>query len=353
MRYRHHRGGLEESLEMTVEVNSLEEMYAHLNKVWKEWGKFVTEIKFAHVGMDHRTGWDTYYVMQRLWGETDFTVAGMSDGYFNKHKNVRAMKEVIEVKKRDLDIDLSTKIYVTKDYDIFRKKEGNRDIKPPLVNKLYRSIMDLGYLDVSILIVGDHMTMLDGQHRIEALKRIKQDTGATYKVKYMVSRSFDDLQKIIAWQKDRSSWTTMDYAQSYAEMGNPHYKTYLEFRKKYKIKHTIASILLIGTVSGGWNSEHFRQGRFMVDEYSRSEEWALRLQSLSEYYDFSHNRNFVKALIRYWKHPEFSHREFMAKVDKFRNKLYNCVSVPEFSDLIGELYNYHRQKRILFTFFSD
>ena len=154
------------------------------------------------------------------------------------------MKEDVAVKKRGLDIDLSTKIYVTKDYDIFRKKEGNRDIKPALVNKLYRSILDHGYHDVSILIVGDKMTMLDGQHRVEALKRIKQDTGAVYKVRYIVSRDFDDLQKIISWQKDRLSWSTMDYANSFATMGNPHYKTYLEFRKKYKVKHHLNLLML-------------------------------------------------------------------------------------------------------------
>jgi hypothetical protein len=196
--------------------------------------------------------------------------------------------------------------------------------------------------------------MLDGQHRIEALKRIKQDTGVVYKVKYVVSREFDDLSKIISWQKDRSAWTTMDYALSFATMGNPHYQTYLDFRSRYKLKHTVAVLLLEGKiVSGRSYSHNFKLGKLIVDDYSRSEDWALRLQSLSEFYEFSHNRNFVRALIHYWRHPQFSHREFMEKVNKFRKKLYNCVNVKEFSDLIGDLYNYHRQKRIQFVFFNE
>jgi hypothetical protein len=202
---------------------------------------------------------------------------------------------------------------------------------------------------VSILIVGDNMMMLDGQHRIEALKRIAQDTGAVYKIKYIVSRDFDDLAKIISWQKNRASWTTMDYARSFAEMGNQNYQTYLDFREKYKISHTIGVICLAG---GQVNhiAELFKQGDFIVDDYSRSEEWVLRLQSLSEYYDFSHNRTFVRALLHFWKHPQFSHREFMDKVNKFRTLIYNCVSVKEFAELIAELYNYRRQNRIHFIF---
>jgi hypothetical protein len=261
------------------------------------------------------------------------------------------MKDTIEVTKNKLDIDLTTKIYFTKDYDIFRKKEGNRDINTTLVNKLYRSILDHGYYDVSILIVGDNMMMLDGQHRIEALKRIKQDTGAVYKIRYQVSRDFDNLEKIISWQKDRSAWTTMDYANSFAILGNAHYQSYLDFRIKYKLNHTIGALLLAGRSSDGFNrADHFKAGRFEVDDYSRSEDWALRLQSLSEYYAFSHNRSFVRALIHFWKHPEFSHREFMGKVNKFRTLIYNCITVKEFAELIAELYNYRRQNRIHFIF---
>jgi hypothetical protein len=82
MRYRHHRGGLDESLETTVEVNTLEELIAHINKDWEVWGKVVAEIKFDHVGMDERIGWDTYYVLQRFQEEDTWTVAGFSDGKF-------------------------------------------------------------------------------------------------------------------------------------------------------------------------------------------------------------------------------------------------------------------------------
>jgi hypothetical protein len=262
------------------------------------------------------------------------------------------MKEAIEVKRKQLDLD-PIKVYNTKDYDIFRKKEGNRQINLSLVNKLYRSILDNGWYDVSILIVGDNMTLLDGQHRVEALKRIFQDTGVLYRIKYIVNRDFDDLKKIVSWQKDRAAWAIMDFAQSYATMGNEHYKTYIDFRAKYKMSHTGAMLLLLGKgSSGGSMSQRFKSGHFLVDDYSRSEEWALRLQSLVEHYDFAYNRSFIIAMIKMWRHPQFSHIEFMEKVSKFQSLIYSCVNVKQYYELIGELYNYHKQNRIFFDFKS-
>jgi len=65
------------------EVSTIEEIKQHLNVFYNQFGKSVEEIKFKYAGMDSRINWDTYYVLQRLEGETDFTVAGMSDSFFN------------------------------------------------------------------------------------------------------------------------------------------------------------------------------------------------------------------------------------------------------------------------------
>lgn len=80
MKYRDHKGGFAESLETVIEINSFQELLAHLNKFYKPFGKEAEEIKFTHVGKDERIGWDTYYVLLRLMGEENFSVVGMSDG---------------------------------------------------------------------------------------------------------------------------------------------------------------------------------------------------------------------------------------------------------------------------------
>ena len=80
MRYRDHLGSLSESMRTVQEFIKIEEIKDHLNKFYNQFGKSVVEIRFEHIGMDERINWDTYYVLQRLEGSSNFTVAGMSDG---------------------------------------------------------------------------------------------------------------------------------------------------------------------------------------------------------------------------------------------------------------------------------
>lgn len=65
MLFRFHRGGLKESMETVIEVNSMNELIDAIG--------FPHEITFQHIGMDTRVNWDTYYVI------ADDKVIGMSN----------------------------------------------------------------------------------------------------------------------------------------------------------------------------------------------------------------------------------------------------------------------------------
>lgn len=80
MKYRDHKGSLDESLQTVIEVNSINEIKDHLNEFYNPFGLEVEEIKFKYTCMDNRIGWNTWYVLQRFEGEKSFSVAGMSDG---------------------------------------------------------------------------------------------------------------------------------------------------------------------------------------------------------------------------------------------------------------------------------
>lgn len=258
------------------------------------------------------------------------------------------MTETTVIKKK-MDLD-PVKVYNTKDYDIFRKKEGNRIINEKLVKTLMESILENGWYDISIIIVGENMTILDGQHRVEALKRIQADSGIVYRIKYIVSREFDDLKKIISWQADRSGWSTMDYAESFAVLGNAHYVSYLEFRKKYRLTHSVAMILLQNGGRPHEESKLFKAGKFQVTDFSIAEEWALRLKLMSDFYDFVWNRSFASAMSKFWRHPQFSHEDFMMRLNKYRSMIYACLNTEEYIQNIANMYNYRRRNQIIFDF---
>lgn len=63
------------------------------------------------------------------------------------------------------------KVYVTDKYSIFRRLSGNRDVKEARVKKIMRSIEKVGYIPNPI-IVNENMEVVDGQGRLEAVKRL-------------------------------------------------------------------------------------------------------------------------------------------------------------------------------------
>lgn len=74
MKFRQHRGGLKESLETTVEVSTFPEFVEVVHAIWPE----MTGIKLEHIGMDTRTGWNTYNVVIEFQGS--WVIIGQSDG---------------------------------------------------------------------------------------------------------------------------------------------------------------------------------------------------------------------------------------------------------------------------------
>ena len=77
MKFRLHRGGLDESLATTTEVESRDDLIAFLKKDLGLFGIAVSEENFrvAYYGYDERIGWDTYIVTIEGYG-----VAGFTDG---------------------------------------------------------------------------------------------------------------------------------------------------------------------------------------------------------------------------------------------------------------------------------
>ena len=73
--FRFHRGGLDESMETVVEINS----YSHLTElVSSEWDIPISVIYFERYIYDHRINWDTYIVSVFLNG------LKVPIGYFNR-----------------------------------------------------------------------------------------------------------------------------------------------------------------------------------------------------------------------------------------------------------------------------
>lgn len=61
-------------------------------------------------------------------------------------------------------------IYITNDYSIFKKLDGNRSVKPKRIKEINDSVENVGMMNTPIL-VNEKMEIIDGQGRLEVCKK--------------------------------------------------------------------------------------------------------------------------------------------------------------------------------------
>lgn len=125
----------------------------------------------------------------------------------------------------------------TNNYYMFKRLEGNRFVDPKKVNKLKKSIDEVGYISNPI-IVNEKMEVIDGQHRLEALKQLGKP------VEYIVQKNLD-IKEVLFMNINQEKWTMLDYIKSYAELGNESYQRLLDLIELYPLYNlnTIGSAL--------------------------------------------------------------------------------------------------------------
>ena len=116
-------------------------------------------------------------------------------------------------------------VYETKNYDMFNKLLGNRDVTEKRIQKIINSIIAVGYVLSPICINMKH-EIVDGQGRLEALKRLDMP------IHYVIDPNAG-LEQCIKMNISGTPWGLVDYINCYASQGNENYNRIQEFLAKY------------------------------------------------------------------------------------------------------------------------
>lgn len=117
------------------------------------------------------------------------------------------------------------KVYTTKDYSIFRRLIGNRDIPESRISKIVGSIQEIGWVRNPI-VVNEKMEVIDGQGRLTALQRLGLP------VEYIIAEGAGS-KECIHMNMNMVNWKLPDFIKSYAEQGNSNYQRLLTLMEKY------------------------------------------------------------------------------------------------------------------------
>lgn len=227
-----------------------------------------------------------------------------------------------------------TEIKRTTDYGIFNRLEGNRSVDERRVQKIMQSIQTVGYVPNPI-VVNEKMEVVDGQGRLEALKRLGMP------VDYIVSKG-TTIRQTQFMNATSTSWGNEDYIKSYAEGGSKSYQRLLQMMTMYDVD--IRSILRLMNVPISEAARYkLKAGEFYIsnEEFGKG---LKRLPIFSAYLKtmkrFGGNSNIKKKVIYFLiEHGGYPHQQIIDALTKADPDSIVCSTDERLIMSIEDAYN--------------
>ena len=215
--------------------------------------------------------------------------------------------------------------------------KGNRSLNNSQLKKLADSFNKFPEIAEAVpILVNEKLEIIDGQHRFKALETLNMP------INYIMIEglSLKDVQIINSATKN---WNPVDYAQSFDEMGKKNYTLYLEFKKKYKLTHSILLTYMSGMDrhKGNNTPASFNAGKFIVGDVKKAHTICKELTELISLYKKMKKRSFALAFRKVSSSPEYTHKRMLEKMKLYGEKiLKDCETTEEAMRRLEKLYNF-------------
>lgn len=234
-------------------------------------------------------------------------------------------------------------IQQTEDYHLFKRIKGNRPIKSSHVNRLFNSIShNPDLIKSNPIIVNKDMEIIDGQHRLEAIKKLGLPV-------YYVEGNGLGLSEVQALNASVKSWNMVDYAKSYAELGNKHYKVYLEFLSKYKLGKTVIADYL--SLDKHCTKEAFVDGKFKTVDVEKSQKLCEALLDIGRFHGNFNTKPFSTAFKKVWQNKDYNHKRMLERMEKYASTIENYRIQEDYVRAMERIYNKNMMENQRVRFF--
>lgn len=222
----------------------------------------------------------------------------------------------------------------TKNYNMFKGVVGNRPISKKYVEDLMVSITNNNLLDKYPIVVDGDMRVIDGQHRLEAAKRIGVD------IYYMVVEDAD-IGDVRLLNTNQHNWTIGDYVRSYADVGNKHYQMLLTFYREYGLPITNTAVVLGGQQS----NNKIKRGAYEVRISNKQAKERLEvIVEASKLYDFIKTKGWVQEINKLFNNHIISPERFLEKVTLYPHPIKRMIKPADIRYELNQVLNYNMKK---------
>lgn len=228
---------------------------------------------------------------------------------------------------------MTGELHTTTEYGRFTALEGNRSVSRSHVNELKRLIQKNGNLTEKFPIkVNPNGDVLDGQHRLQALKELKQP------ITYEVVRDAD-IKVVRAINLGNRNWTWQDMAESHFKLGNEEYGWFLQYVADYQLPFQLAQSFCDVPVSRGHDSS-FNQGHLVVENKELAIQRAKHYREAADITNLTH-RDFGLALRLISLNQDYSEERMLKKLAERGDTLPLKATRLDYARALEEIYNYN------------
>ncbi len=237
----------------------------------------------------------------------------------------------------------------TTDYSIFEKEEKNRELSETNVIRIMKSIQAKNLLCYRPILVDKDMKIIDGQHRLEAAKRLK------IPIYYEVSKTLSS-NDIILLNSNSKFWSFDDYLNFYVNSGLEDYVKLDQLCKKNKIT-VIHALNVLGKRGGRNSSKNFKHGEFKYPNFE-DERDALDILDFSKeiityfkskntgYIKYVDSGYFLRALYIFLSIRSVDRSIFKEKIEYRLDLLRPAPSIMEYLRIFKMIYNWRNKSPI-------
>jgi hypothetical protein len=224
-------------------------------------------------------------------------------------------------------------IIVTKNYEIFKKLRGNRDLDKRHINSLKKKMADEGNLTPDFpIVVNANMEVVDGQQRLQVLQELGWPV-------YYVVRPNLTIATVRQINLGRKNWSWLDYASSYANEGKQAYQDLLDFHELFKEGKNVLFRYCNAVINAHVYINDFSTGNFTILDKGETLRLLNQLKECRGALVGSYGQAFGLAMHAVMTNTNYEHKRMMHKFVTFGSSLQKWSSVEDYMRNIEDIYN--------------
>jgi len=240
------------------------------------------------------------------------------------------------------------KVEKTTAYGQFKFLKKNREINEDHFERIRKSLEVRNLLEFRPILVDEEYNVLDGQHRLEAARRMG------IPIYYQVSEKHP-AETIYILNSNQQNWTIQSYLNYHSNDGVEDYVQFSTFIETHHIS-IATGLALLSTHKLSQGRVLFKQGKFTPGEgrMERAEEILHQVEEVKMFIRnrstrktlFVDNERFKTTLILFLLKPGVDFKIFMKKLEYKLDYIRPCTNGEEFMRIFVAVYNYNNKNPI-------